>query len=140
MAAASPPWKAGSERWIARDAPQWFEEHDRREIAETIHRLRRYLDDIDVSKESALVLMDDIRGRAIARNEQTTYVLTIFAGLFLPLTFVTGLLGINVGGIPGSNHSFAFWIVVRIRPCSTRLMTMLRSSARRCSGLRLSGL
>jgi zinc transporter len=98
--------------WIARDAPQWFEEHDRREIAETIERLRRYLDDLDISKESAVVLMDDIRGRAIARNEQTTYVLTIFAGLFLPLTFVTGLLGINVGGIPGSNHSFAFWIVV----------------------------
>ena len=98
--------------WIARNAPQWFEEHDRREIAETIERLRRYLDDLDISKESAVVLMDDIRGRAIARNEQTTYVLTIFAGLFLPLTFVTGLLGINVGGIPGSNHSFAFWIVV----------------------------
>lgn len=98
--------------WIARDAPKWFEEDDRREIAETIERLRRYLDDIDISKESALVLMDDIRGRAIARNEQTTYVLTIFAGLFLPLTFVTGLLGINVGGIPGSQHSYAFWIVV----------------------------
>jgi zinc transporter len=98
--------------WIARDAPQWFEEHDRREIAETIHRLKRYLDDIDVSKESALVLMDDIRGRAMARNEQTTYVLTIFAGLFLPLSFVTGLLGINVGGMPGVGSDLAFWIVV----------------------------
>jgi zinc transporter len=98
--------------WIARDAPAWFEEHDRREIAETIDRLRRYLDDLDISKESAMVLMDDIRGRAIARNEQTTYVLTIFAGLFLPLGFVTGLLGINVGGMPGINSDLAFWVVV----------------------------
>jgi zinc transporter len=109
--------------WIARDAPQWFEEHDRREIAETIERLRRYLDDLDISKESALVLMDDIRGRAIARNEQTTYVLTIFAGLFMPLTFLTGLLGINVGGIPGSTHSFAFWIVAAI--CASIFGTMI---------------
>ena len=98
--------------WIARDAPDWFEEHDRREIAETIDRLRRYLDDLDISKESAMVLMDDIRGRAIARNEKTTYVLTIFAGLFLPLGFVTGLLGINVGGMPGIDYHLAFWVVV----------------------------
>jgi zinc transporter len=98
--------------WIAREAPEWFEEHDRREIAETIDRLKRYLDDLDISKESAVVLMDDIRGRAIARNEQTTYVLTIFAGLFLPLGFVTGLLGINVGGMPGVDDFRAFWIVV----------------------------
>ncbi|HSG33513.1 MAG TPA: zinc transporter ZntB [Sphingomonadaceae bacterium] len=98
--------------WIARDAPRWFEEHDRREIAETIDRLRRYLDDIDISKESAVVLMDEIRGRTLARSEQTSYMLTIVAAIFLPLTFVTGLLGINVGGIPGSNHELAFWIVI----------------------------
>ena len=41
---------------ISRDAPAWFEDHDRREIAESIARLRRYLDDIDISKESAVVL------------------------------------------------------------------------------------
>ncbi len=99
---------------ISREAPEWFEEHDRREIAESIDRLRRYLDDLDISKESAVVLMDDIRARAVARNEQTTYVLTIFAGVFLPLGFVTGLLGINVGGMPGMNDPEAFWIVVAI--------------------------
>jgi len=98
--------------WIARDAPAWFEEHDRREIAEAIDMLRRYLDDIDISKESAVVLMDELRGKAIARSGQTSYLLTIVAATFLPLTFVTGLLGINVGGIPGSDHHLAFWIVV----------------------------
>lgn len=41
---------------ISNEAPAWFEEHDRREIAETIERLRRYLDDLDISKESAVVL------------------------------------------------------------------------------------
>jgi zinc transporter len=99
---------------IARDAPAWFEKHDRREIAESIHRLRRHLDDLDISKESAVVLMDDIRGRAVSRSEQTTYVLTIFAGVFLPLSFVTGLLGINVGGMPGLDDGKAFWIVVAL--------------------------
>ena len=76
--------------------------------------LRRYLDDLDISKESAVVLMDDIRGRSIARNEQATYLLTIVAGIFLPLGFITGLLGINVGGMPGVDDGDAFWIVVAL--------------------------
>ena len=96
---------------IAHDAPHWFEEHDRREIAETIDRLRRYLDDLDISKESALVLQDDLRGRAAAHSERTSYLLTIVAAIFLPLGFVTGLLGINVGGMPGMEDPDAFWIV-----------------------------
>tara|TARA_R100001224_G_scaffold102267_2_gene74314 strand:+ start:250 stop:1263 length:1014 start_codon:yes stop_codon:yes gene_type:complete len=99
---------------ISREAPPWFEEHDRREIAETIDRLRRYLDDIDVSKESAVVLMDELRTRALASNERATYILTIVAGIFLPLGFLTGLLGINVGGMPGVNDGHAFWWVTGI--------------------------
>lgn len=97
---------------ISREAPGWFEEHDRREIAESIARLRRYLDDIDISKESAVVLMDELRARSLASSEHATYMLTIVAGIFLPLSFVTGLMGINVGGMPGLDDPRAFWIVV----------------------------
>lgn len=99
---------------ISRDSPPWFEEHDRREIAETIDRLRRYLDDIDISKESAVVLMDELRARAAASSDRTNYLLTIVAAIFLPLGFLTGLLGINVGGMPGVADSHAFWIVVAL--------------------------
>ena len=99
---------------ISRDAPSWFEHHDRREIAETIARLRRYLDDIDVSKESAVVLMDELRTRALSSNERATYMLTIVAGIFLPLSFLTGLLGINVGGMPGVNDGDGFWWVTAV--------------------------
>ncbi|RIV85119.1 zinc transporter ZntB [Aurantiacibacter zhengii] len=108
---------------ISRYAPPWFEDHDRREIAESIDRLRRYLDDLDISKESAVVLMDDVRSRSIARNEQATYLLTIVAGIFLPLGFITGLLGINVGGMPGVEDGNAFWIVVGL--CCTILLVQL---------------
>lgn len=97
---------------ISRDSPDWFEEEDRREIAESIARLRRYLDDIDISKESAVVLQDELRARSLASSEHATYMLTIVAGIFLPLGFLTGLLGINVGGMPGMQDPDAFWLVV----------------------------
>ncbi len=96
---------------INRDAPAWFEDHDRREIVESIARLRRYLDDIDISKESALVLQDELRARSLASSESATYMLTIVAGIFLPLGFITGLMGINVGGMPGVEDAYGFWIV-----------------------------
>ncbi|MCV0384240.1 MAG: zinc transporter ZntB [Erythrobacter sp.] len=99
---------------IARDAPAWFEDHDRREMDESIARLRRYLDDIDISKESAVVLQDELRARSLASSEHATYMLTIVAGIFLPLSFLTGLLGINVGGMPGTDDPRAFWIVVAL--------------------------
>ena len=97
---------------ISRDAPQWFEPHDRREIAESIARLRRHLDDINISKESAVVLQDELRTRAQANSRDATYKLGVIGGVFLPLTFFTGLLGSNVAGIPWAEHPMAFWWVV----------------------------
>ncbi len=96
---------------MGRGAPDWFGVDSRREIVESIERLRRYLEDINISKESAMVLQDDIRARSAARAERTNYLLTLVAAVFLPLSFITGLLGINVGGMPGVDSSDAFWIV-----------------------------
>jgi zinc transporter len=42
------------------------------------------------------------------------YVLSIVAAVFLPLGFFTGLMGINVGGMPGVEHDGAFWLVVAL--------------------------
>lgn len=37
--------------------------------------------------------------------------LTILATVFLPLRFVTGLLGINVARIPDAHDPLGFWVV-----------------------------
>jgi zinc transporter len=40
------------------------------------------------------------------------FVLSIVAAVFLPLGFLTGLLGINVGGIPGADYKAAFYVFI----------------------------
>ena len=45
---------------------------------------------------------------------KTMYVLSLVAAVFLPLGLLTGLLGINVGGIPGGESPWAFAIVCLI--------------------------
>jgi zinc transporter len=42
------------------------------------------------------------------------YVLSLVAALFLPLGFLTGLLGINVGGIPLAEDPHGFFEIVLI--------------------------
>ena len=36
------------------------------------------------------------------------YLLSVVAAIFLPLTFVTGLLGMNVAGLPGTENPNGF--------------------------------
>jgi zinc transporter len=50
----------------------------------------------------------DRRAEAMTRQ---SFVLTVVAAIFLPLGLITGLLGINVGGMPGAESGAAFWIV-----------------------------
>jgi zinc transporter len=97
---------------IARDPPSWLSANNARDIRETVDTLKRYLEDLDVSKESALVLQDDMNSRANAQSNRTVYLLSILAAVFLPISFVTGLLGSNVGGIPGAHHPLGFWLLV----------------------------
>ena len=39
-------------------------------------------------------------------------LLSVITAIFLPIGALTGLLGINVGGMPGADSPVAFWIVV----------------------------
>lgn len=41
-------------------------------------------------------------------------MLSIAAGIFLPLSFVTGLLDVNVGSVPGAHSADGFWITVGV--------------------------
>ncbi len=42
---------------------------------------------------------------------KAVYILSIITAIFLPLGLLTGLLGINVGGIPGAENRWAFTMV-----------------------------
>ena len=42
------------------------------------------------------------------------YVLSVVAVVFLPLGFLTGLVGVNLGGIPGIENSQGFIIFIGV--------------------------
>ena len=62
-------------------------------------------------RERAAIIQDERRTRISERTERGIYVLSVIATIILPLTFVTGLFGMNVGGVPGEEVEWAFYIV-----------------------------
>ncbi len=89
----------------------WIKAHDRSRLREATERVTRLAEELDAIRDRAQVVHDQIMDtRAEAMNRQML-VLSVVAAIFLPLGLITGLLGINVGGIPGAAYVGAFWIV-----------------------------
>lgn len=90
----------------------WVSEDLRLSLRETNDRLSRHLEDLDAIRERAAVTQEEIQNRLAERQNVRMYVLSIVAAVFLPLGFLTGLLGINVGGIPGADNPAAFGMFI----------------------------
>lgn len=99
---------------IVRQGPGWIAKEDLHALRDTIGWLERFVSDLKVSETSIGILLDELMSRATFNANHASYMLSLVAGIFLPLTFLTGLLGINVGGIPGANSSKAFLAVVGV--------------------------
>jgi len=89
----------------------WLSESDQKLLRENAERTARYVEDIDAARERALISQEELNSRLAERMNRAMYTLSIVAAIFLPLGLLTGLLGINVGGIPGTENPWAFLIV-----------------------------
>lgn len=85
-----------------------FSHEDRIALRETTNHLTRYLEELDSVRDRAAVTQEELAGVVSEELNSRMYILSIVAALFLPLGFLTGLLGINVGGIPGADNQDAF--------------------------------
>ncbi|SHJ70163.1 zinc transporter [Malonomonas rubra DSM 5091] len=90
---------------------QLLSEMDRILLREVADQITRYVEDLDSAKDRAAVCQEELENRIASQMNKTLYILSIITAIFLPLGLITGLLGINVGGIPGSENPFAFIIV-----------------------------
>lgn len=88
-----------------------FTDKNRGALREITDRLTRYVEELDAARDRAAVTQEELGGRISEQMNRNMYVLSIVAGVFLPLGLLTGLLGINVGGMPGVENQWAFWIV-----------------------------
>jgi len=97
-------------RLLVEPAP-WLGAGSRQRLREAADRVTRYVEDLDAARERAAVAQDELASLIAEQSQHTIYVLSVVASLFLPLGLITGLLGINVGGIPMADSSWGFALV-----------------------------
>ncbi len=89
----------------------WLTDIDKVHIREIAERTARFVEDIDSARDRAAITQEELNNRLSEQMNKAMYILSIIAAIFLPLGLLTGLLGINVGGIPGGENKWAFAIV-----------------------------
>ena len=90
----------------------WLTERDRSRIREAGDKTTRVTEELESVRERAAIVHDQLLDLRAEQMHRYTLLLSVVAAIFLPLTLLTGILGINVGGIPGADSPWGFWIVV----------------------------
>ncbi|MGY2291643.1 zinc transporter ZntB [Pseudomonas sp. SDO528_S397] len=88
----------------------WFCDDDADYWNELNNSLTRYLEELELTRERVGLVLEAEDRRLNVRMNRTMYRFGIITGIFLPMSFLTGLLGINVGGIPFSSSPYGFVI------------------------------
>lgn len=90
---------------------EWMGDETRARLHQTGDETMRQVEDLDALRERAGLLHEELANRQSEQMNRNMYLLSVVAAIFLPLGFVTGLLGINVGGVPLADNALGFVIV-----------------------------
>ena len=120
--AALDKFTSESEKWVDAELHQWLlNERD---------TTQRLLEQIDLMLEQVWMQREQIQQAVAEKMNRNTYWLSVIAGVFLPLSFLTGVFGINIGGMPGVENTSAFeifcWILLGIAVVEFLLLRRLR--------------
>ena len=96
---------------LAGEPLPWLDDTDRLRLREIADRQIRHVESLDEIRERAAVAHEEMVSQLSEQMNERMYVMSIAAALFLPLGFFTGLMGINVGGMPGVENPQGFWLV-----------------------------
>lgn len=101
------PQRDALERLVRQPDPI-LAEQDNLAIREQADRVQRFIEDLDLIRERGLVSQEEFLSRVAYQQSQRIFALSVVSVIFLPLTFLTGLMGMNVGGIPGAQTALGF--------------------------------
>ncbi|QUT04798.1 zinc transporter ZntB [Sphingobium phenoxybenzoativorans] len=107
------PQRQAIERLAMAEAP-WLEDDDRLHLQEAADRCARMAEELEAVRERSALAHEGLTDLRAEQMNLQALIISIVALVFLPLTFITGLLGMNVDGIPYAHEPWAFWGVVGV--------------------------
>ncbi|WP_157929522.1 CorA family divalent cation transporter [Phyllobacterium zundukense] len=87
--------------------------------AETLHA------EGDQLQQRARLLQDELMAKLTDQSNQFLYVLSVMTAVLLPSTVISGLFGMNTGGLPLASSEHGFWIVALVALAISAMVYLL---------------
>lgn len=88
---------------------QWIDDWAKRHFQENFEHISRLIDEAEEASNRSQILHDELANALTEKLNKNMYKLSLITIIFMPLTFITGLFGMNVGGVPGQGNPAAFY-------------------------------
>lgn len=95
---------------LYQESLSWMTADQSAQIQEAANDITRYVEGLESLRERCLLMQEEFTNLQAEKMNARMYVLSILSGIFMPLGFLTGLFGINIGGMPGTDSGAAFWL------------------------------
>lgn len=106
------------------------DDEQREQLHAVLEQLEATAQDMDLIMERSRLLQEEIASRLGEATNRNLYLLSIVTTALLPITLITGVFGMNVGGLPflESKHGF-FWVMVIMTVTLAATMLFLRKKS-----------
>ncbi len=88
--------------------PSWCSETEESELRRDLDRLSAVAQDLDLVQERARLVQEEMASRLQETVNRNLYILSIVTTIFLPITLIAGIFGMNVGGLPWTQDPLGF--------------------------------
>lgn len=90
----------------------FFTARDRTRLRESSSRLERLGNELQALSERAVLVHEQLIDTRAEQMNKTMLVLTAFTVILMPMTVISGILGMNLTGIPFASEAWTFWAVL----------------------------
>lgn len=91
---------------LLRRLPYWFSEDDKNRLNDDLDLLSYLAQEITSLYDRAKLLQDEQAAHVAEFNAKNLHVLSVMTVIFLPITLLTGIMGMNMEDFPGLKGSF----------------------------------
>ena len=102
------PQREALNHFALEDDP-WMGPKDRNRLRDAADRVTRFAEELDSVRERAGIIREQMVDTRAEQMNKSMLVLAVVTVVFAPMTLISGMFGMNVGGIPGNTDPEAFW-------------------------------
>jgi zinc transporter len=91
---------------------KWINDWAKRHFHENLDHITHMIEEVDEVRDRSQILHDELANALGEKLNKNMYTLSMITVIFMPLTFITGVFGMNIAGVPGvgDHNNYAFLI------------------------------